>query len=151
MKATCNIDGRVKLEEFKRIINKLQTILNDARVSNNSHKKLLSVFKMKVSGTDVTGSDASSSYERFCAEFMRDERVGLSNQDNGAQLYVIPPALSTCLPLFEILKETETSKFKEQFLYGVITSKEPGPDKYVNAPGKLIIFSFEPNWNINYC
>lgn len=132
-KSPCNVDGRVKLEEFVRIINKVLTILNDSRPAPN--KKLVTVFKMSVTGAAKAGSEAAENYEQFCTEFTRDQRVALSNLGGGsAQLYVLPPALRDCLPIFACLEDVQASGSSEDaILYGVLTSKDMGPDCYVSA------------------
>lgn len=134
----CNIDGRVKLDEFKRIINKLLAILEDPRTVNLPNRKLLSVFKMTVQ-PDVS-KDGSTSYDMFCTEFTRDLRVGYCNPGNGnSQLYVLPPAHKNCLPIFQCLDNGTSGDDEKNVLYGVLTSKDQGPEQYTQeddlAPG----------------
>ena len=144
VRSPCNIDGRVKLEEFRRIINKIIAILKDPRTFNTPNRKLMSVFKMYVTTTTTTGAAseavARASYDQFCSEFTRDERVALSNLGGeGAQLYILPPAFRDSVSLFESLESAGLPPLgagadDQTVLFGIITSKEPGPDEYVNAP-----------------
>ncbi|KAJ1388599.1 hypothetical protein B484DRAFT_2054 [Ochromonadaceae sp. CCMP2298] len=141
-KPLMNIDGRVKLEEFVRIINKLQAMLNDARALSSPYRKLFSVFRMAVKGAGVEGSEAAASYKSFCTEFATENRVGLSNigpkdSAGGAQMYVLPPALRHCLPIFgsfdELQEGMEGVGRGDELLYGVITNKDKGPEAYVSG------------------
>ena len=131
VKTPCNIDGRVKLEEFQRIMNKILTMRNDPKAAASPSRKHLVVFKMAV---DIsTDSTAQEAYKHFCAEFTRDSRVGLSNLGGGsAQLYVIPPELQDSLSLFSSLNSIPVPAGCA-VLYGLITSKDLGPDEYVHA------------------
>jgi hypothetical protein len=135
VKNPCNIDGRVKLEEFQRIVNKILTMRNDPRSAHLPTKKHIVVFKMAVKDGDRAGSTAADSYASFCTEFTRDARVGLSNMGGGvAQLYVVPPELQDCLSIFSTLDGVALpAGSSTAILYGLITSKEAGPGKYVNA------------------
>lgn len=132
LKSSCAIEGRVKLEEFQRIVNKINTLRNDPRCTSKKH---IAVFKMFVHGADRPGSHAADAYAQFCTEFTRDKRVALSNLGGGsAQLYVVPPELQDCLSMFATLDAIPDSLGSSTaVLYGLITSKEVGPAKYVNA------------------
>lgn len=124
------------------------TMRNDPRSANLPTKKHIAVFKMAVQGGDRPGTPAGDSYKNFCSEFSRDNRVALSNLSGGAaQLYIVPPQLQDCLPLFMTLDGVDTSASgSTAILYGLITSKETGPGKYVNADASAVMeggFSLE--------
>jgi len=136
----CNIDGRVKLDEFKRIINKVLTLLEDSRSAHLPNRKHLSVFKMTVQAD--AHKDGSTSYDLFCTEFSRDLRVGYSNLGGGnSQLYVLPPAHKNCLPIFACLEESGADE--KNVLYGVLTSKDTGPEEYTREGPSEGGFSWE--------
>lgn len=142
MSTPSNIDGRVKLDEFKRIINKVLTMLEDPRSASQPNRKHLSVFKMTVQ--DDAGKQSSASYEQFCSEFTRDLRVGYSNLGGGnSQLYVLPPAHKDCLPIFACLDESQDSEGGANLLYGVLTSKDAGPEMYTQEDFSGGAFSWD--------
>jgi hypothetical protein len=139
----CNVDGRVKLEEFQRIVSKLVAMANDARIRGGlvPNRKYFSVFKMFVKGGGQVGTDAHKSYSQFCTEFTRDQRIALSNLGGaGSQLYVLPPALRDTVAVFAAVAGVQQSPLLHPdpadagaVLYGVLTSKDLGPEQYVNA------------------
>lgn len=131
VKSSCHVEGRVKLEEFQRIVNKINTMRNDPRAPS---KKYIVVFKMFVHGADKPGSSAAETYKNFCSEFTRDSRVALCNLTNAAQLYVVPPQLQDCLSMFSTLDSIPNAVGPSTaILYGLLTSKELGPAKYATA------------------
>ena len=136
---SCNIDGRVKLDEFVRITTKLMSLLKDDKAAH--HKKLITPLKLTVVGSSIPGSEAALNYKKFIDEFGTDSRVGLSNlgcktANSNPQLYVLPPSLTkSCLSVFSCFDgDTTTSSSSgggsDHFLYGVLTSKDPGPAQY---------------------
>lgn len=90
-------------------------------------------------GSSIPDSEASVAYNRFVDEFSKDERVGLCNMGSksaasNVQLYILPPSLKNCLSIFDSFdKEESSSNSKDHYLYGVLTSKDVGPDKYTIA------------------
>jgi len=134
---SCNIDGRVKLDEFVRITTKLMSLLKDDKAAH--HKKLITPLKLTVVGSSIPGSEAALNYKKFIDEFGTDSRVGLSNlgcktANSNPQLYVLPPSLTkSCLSVFSCFDGDTTSSSSggsDHFLYGVLTSKDPGPAQY---------------------
>jgi len=136
---SCNIDGRVKLDEFVRITTKLMSLLKDDKAAH--HKKLITPLKLTVVGSSIPGSEAALNYKKFIDEFGTDSRVGLSNlgcktANSNPQLYVLPPSLTkSCLSVFscfdgDTTTTSSSSGGSDHFLYGVLTSKDPGPAQY---------------------
>lgn len=121
------IKGRVRIEEFIKAMDALhQYFANDDR----SRKKLFAPFKMIIPGASSNVSEASKQYARFCKEFGQNQRLGLcACSEKKIQAYLVPPVFKNIHKIFSCFPEPTQA----DVLYGVITAREPGPDRYVNA------------------
>eukprot|EP01039_Chlorochromonas_danica_P002233 gene2233-2441_t len=118
VKPTFNIDGRTRIKELDRFI---QEVIATGR-------KMVATCAFLVFHNGLP----DCSYNKFCDEFTRDQRAGISNVAESVQLYVIPPALKDSVQILTSLKLVSALP-NTGVLYGLIVAKESGPAAIVNS------------------
>ncbi len=116
LRSTISIEGRTRVAELERFV---QQIVSAGRKS---------VVPFRFYTHKNLGS--SSGYQKFCEEFVRDGRAGVSNIADQVQVYILPPALKdsiTVLQNYNIIKDVDRA------LYGLIITKESGPTEYTTG------------------
>jgi hypothetical protein len=129
IKNAVNIDGRTKIPDLQRFIQEVLDL----------KKKIVSTVAFLV--FDVNMLDKTNSYVRFCEEFTRDQRASISNVSEAVQLYVIPPELKDSIQILKNVTLDVKDKAPNQgILYGLVVSKEAGPNNMVNRPHSILPF-----------
>lgn len=112
VKNTFNIDGRTKIAELDKFVKDLLA----------ANKKIVGTFALLIS------ESCADSYKKFCDEFVKDQRAGISNVTDTVQVYLIPPALKNAIHILQPLALENVSNLRGHgLLYGVIVGKAPGP------------------------
>lgn len=127
VKPTFNIDGRTRIKELDRFA---QDVIASGR-------KIVAVCVFLV----FHDGSADSSYNKFCDEFTRDSRAGISNVSDGVQAYVIPPGLKDSVSILQGVK-FHSHLPNTGVLFGVIITKESGSSS--NASHSTLPFGLFP-------
>jgi len=121
VKNVFNIDGRTRIAELDKFVKELISL----------NRKIVATTTFLVN--NVQANDSTNSYTKFCEEFSKDERAGISNIENHVQVYIIPPALKAHISILKTLQPDNTAIMQNQgLLFGIIVSKTPGPSAIVN-------------------
>lgn len=145
MKSTFNIDGRTRIGELEKFVNELIT----------ANRKIVATVTFLVG--HVSMNDPNNSYHKFCEEFTKDERAGISNSsETGVQVYIIPPALKAQISILKGLQPDNTAMMQNQgLLFGLIVSKSSGPKDLIHRHqstipfGKLFLF-FHQKYHLSF-
>jgi SPOC domain len=119
LKPTLTVEGRTRIADLERFINE----------TSARGKKIIATCQVFVR---ATGPD--SAYAKFCEEFTTDRRSGISNISESVAFYVVPPLLKDCITVLRSINCSDV----EHTLYGVIVTKDEGPDEYVHAIPEFI-------------
>lgn len=85
-----------------------------------------------------TQSSGPSAYDKFCDEFTAAQRAAICNCANGVQLHIVPPTLKHVISLLRTATTAEPTPQQGNVLYGIIITKEPGPQQYVDSSAEDI-------------
>lgn len=114
-----DIEGRTKIEELEKYI---KDVIQQG-------KKVVSSCVLIV---DPSHSGQDSGYHKFCEEFVKDRRAGISNITKTASVcvYTIPPLLKKNLTILSTFPDEDPSI---SVLYGVIIAKDLEMSKKIVA------------------
>lgn len=114
-----DVEGRTKIEELEKYIKDVI----------QQRKKIIATCILVI---DAANAGPGSGYEKFCEEFAKDRRVGISNitKTGSVNFYTIPPVLKKDISILSSFPDEDATT---TVLYGVIIAKDLEISKMIVA------------------
>ena len=114
-----DVEGRTKIEELEKYIKDVI----------QQRKKIIATCVLVI---EAANAGPGSGYQKFCDEFVKDRRAGISNitKTGSVNFYTIPPTLKKDISLLSSFPDEDAST---SILYGVIIAKDLEISKMIVA------------------